>query len=67
LWADCVYVRGLDAPAKLKAEELFRQALILHVCYNKQDIAAELLSRSDALTGASLWQAYLEGSMNERL
>lgn len=59
LWADCVYLRGLDAPESLTADELFRQALIVHTCYNKQDLAAELLGRSDALTGHSLREAYI--------
>lgn len=59
LWADAIYVRALDTPGSLSAEELFRQALIMHVCYNKQDLAAELLGRADALTGEAWQDAYL--------
>lgn len=61
LWADCIYVRGLDTPDGLTADELFRTALIVHACYNKQDLAAELLGRSDALTGGALRNAYIAG------
>ncbi len=66
LWADCIYLRGLDTPGALTADELFRQALIAHTCYNKQDLAAELLGRSDALTGGSLRDAYLSSPMIEK-
>jgi FkbM family methyltransferase len=66
LWADCVYVRGLDAPDGLTAEELFRAALIVHACYNKQDLAAELLRRSDALTGGASLASYISGLTAER-
>jgi Methyltransferase FkbM domain len=59
LWADCIYLRGLDTHEELTADELFRQALIMHVCYNKQDLAAELLGRSDALTGGALRDTYV--------
>jgi hypothetical protein len=59
LWADCIYLRGLDTREELTADELFRQALIMHVCYNKQDLAAELLGRSDALTGGTLRDTYV--------
>jgi FkbM family methyltransferase len=65
LWADCIYVRGLDDPETLTADELFRQALIVHTCYNKQDLAAELLGRSDALTGGALRDAYISSLMIE--
>jgi FkbM family methyltransferase len=61
LWADCIYVRGLDSPNVLSPDELFRAALIMHVCYNKQDLAAELLRRSDALTGGASHSAYMAG------
>jgi hypothetical protein len=61
LWADCIYVRGLDAQETLTADQLFRQALIVHACYNKQDLAAELLRRSDLLTGGTLSEAYISG------
>jgi FkbM family methyltransferase len=60
LWADCVYIRGLDTPDELTAEELFRAAVIVHTCYNKQDLAAELLGRSDLITGAALRDAYIK-------
>lgn len=61
LWADCIYIRALDAPEALTADQLFRQALIMHACYNKQDLAAELLRRSDLLSGGALCDAYLSG------
>lgn len=61
LWADCIYVRGLDTPDGLTPDELFRAALIVHTCYNKQDLAAELLGRSDAMNGGSLRNAYIAG------
>jgi len=66
LWADCIYLRGLDTPESLTADELFRQALIVHACYNKQDLAAELLRRSDALTGGALRDAYVSGLTTEK-
>jgi FkbM family methyltransferase len=66
LWADCIYLRGLDTPHTLTADELFRQALIVHTCYNKQDLAAELLGRSDALTGGSLRDAYMSSPLIEK-
>jgi FkbM family methyltransferase len=59
LWADCVYVRALDSSGALTADELFRAAVIVHTCYNKQDLAAELLGRCDAITGGSLREAYI--------
>ena len=43
LWGDCIYIRSLDDPDALTDDELFRTALIVHACYNKQDLAAELL------------------------
>ena len=61
LWADCIYVRGLDMPDGLSPDELFRAALIVHACYNKQDLAAELLRRSDAITGGESLAAYIAG------
>ena len=60
LWGDCIYLRGLDSSAALSPEELFRAAFIMHVCYNKQDIAAELLARHDKLTGSKYLSRYLE-------
>ena len=63
LWADCIYLRGLDAQETLTPDQLFRQALIVHACYNKQDLAAELLKRSDLLTGGTLSEAYISGLM----
>jgi hypothetical protein len=51
LWADCIYIRGLDTPGVLTDDELFRAALIVHNCYNKQDLAAELLGRRTARRG----------------
>jgi FkbM family methyltransferase len=45
LWADCIYVRGLDTPDALTDDELLRAALVVHACYNKQDLASELLGR----------------------
>jgi hypothetical protein len=61
LWADCVYIRGLDSPDVLTAEELFRAAVIVHTCYNKQDLASEFLRRSDSMTGGALRDAYISG------
>lgn len=65
LWADCIYVRGLDSPDGLTADELFRAAAIVHTCYNKQDLAAELLGRSDEMTGGALRDAYIKGLQAE--
>jgi hypothetical protein len=48
LWADCIYIRDLDTPDGLTDDELYRGALIVHACYNKQDLAAELLGRLEA-------------------
>ena len=62
LWGDAVYLRGLDAPETLTAEELRRAALVLHSCYNKQDLAAELLGRADALAGTALQAEYLRSA-----
>lgn len=64
LWADCIYLRGLDNPRGLTADDLFRQALIVHACYNKQDLATELLRRADALTGGALGEAYVSGLLS---
>ena len=61
LWADGVYVRGLDQPDTLTASELFRTALIMHVCYNKQDLAAELLRHADQRAGTQSSSAYIAG------
>jgi hypothetical protein len=47
LWGDCIYIRGLDDPDALTDDELFRAAFVVHTCYNKQDLAAELLGRID--------------------
>jgi hypothetical protein len=66
LWADCIYLRGLDTREELTADQLFRQALIMHVCYNKQDLAAELLGRSDTLTGGALRDAYVSNLIVEK-
>jgi Methyltransferase FkbM domain len=59
LWADCVYVRHLDTDCALSADDLFRAAYIVHCCYNKQDLAAELLRRRDDMTGTALFKDYL--------
>jgi FkbM family methyltransferase len=61
LSADCIYIRGLDSPGELTTEELFRAAVIAHTCYNKQDLAAELLGRSDS----TLRDAYIKGLTSE--
>jgi len=61
LWADCIYIRGLDSPGELTAEELFRAAVIAHSCYNKQDLAAELLGRSDSMSGSTRRDEYIKG------
>lgn len=65
LWADCVYIRGLDSPDALNSDELFRAAVIVHTCYNKQDLAAELLGRADSMNGGALRQAYIKGLQAE--
>lgn len=65
LWADCVYIRGLDSPDGLTADELFRAAVIVHTCYNKQDLAAELLGRVDSMNGGALRDAYIKGLQTE--
>ena len=62
LWADCIYIRGLDTDGALSADDLFRAALIAHSCYNKQDLAAELLGRSDAVTGTNSLKIYIDAT-----
>ena len=62
LWGDCVYIRGLDMESVLSAEELFRIAVIVHCCYNKQDLAAELLGRSDASMGTKSLEVYISSA-----
>jgi len=61
LWADCIYVRGLDTEGALSAEDLFRAAYIVHCCYNKQDVVAELLRRRDAIIDTTLLDDYVLG------
>lgn len=62
LWGDCIYIRDLDKDDALSADDLFRAALIAHSCYNKQDVAAELLGRSDAMTGTNSLKLYIEAT-----
>jgi len=62
LWGDCIYVRGLDTEGALSADDLFRAAVIAHSCYNKQDLAAELLGRLDAMSGTGLQKDYIDGT-----
>jgi FkbM family methyltransferase len=60
LWADAVYLRGLDdGDGALVPEDLLRAAVIMHEVYNKQDLAAELLARFDQVTGETLLARYL--------
>ena len=61
LWADCVYIRSLDDLAGLSDDELFRAALIVSQCYNKQDLAAEMLRIRDARMGENLSAAFIAG------
>jgi hypothetical protein len=61
LWGDCIYIRDLDTEGTLSADDLFRAAAIVHCCYNKQDLAAELLGRLDAMSGTSLLKDYIDG------
>jgi Methyltransferase FkbM domain len=62
LWGDCIYMRGLDTEGALSADDLFRAAVIAHSCYNKQDLAAELLGRLDAMAGTGLLKDYIDGT-----
>jgi FkbM family methyltransferase len=62
LWGDCIYIRDLDREGALSAADLFRAALIAHSCYNKQDLAAELLRRFDGLEGTELLRDYIIGA-----
>ena len=62
LWGDCIYIRGLDTEGALSADDLFRAAVIAHSCYNKQDLAAELLGRLDAVSGTGLQKDYIDGA-----
>jgi hypothetical protein len=64
LWCDAVYVRGLDRDVGLGPNALRRIARILHCCYNKHDVAAELLRRADALDGASTLEQYFSNTMD---
>jgi hypothetical protein len=61
LWGDCIYIRDLDTEGALSADDLFRAAVIAHSCYNKQDLAAELLGRLDAISGTGLLKDYIDG------
>jgi FkbM family methyltransferase len=60
LWADCIYIRDLDTQDALTADDLFRAAVIVHSCYNKQDLAAELLGRIDGIAGTALLKDYIK-------
>ena len=62
LWGDCIYIRDLDTEGALSADDLFRAAVIAHCCYNKQDLAAELLGRLDAISGTGLLKDYIDGA-----
>jgi hypothetical protein len=62
LWGDCIYIRDLDTEGALSADDLFRAAVIAHTCYNKQDLAAELLRRLDAMSGTGLLKDYIVGT-----
>jgi hypothetical protein len=62
LWGDCIYIRDLDTEGALSADDLFRVAVIVHSCYNKQDLAAELLGRLDAMSGTGLLKDYIDGT-----
>jgi len=62
LWGDCIYIRDLDTPGALPADDLFRAAVIAHSCYNKQDLAAELLGRLDSMEGTGLLNDYINGA-----
>jgi hypothetical protein len=62
LWCDAVYVRGLDHEADLGPNALRRIALILHCCYNKHDVAAEMLRRADAVDGNSTLEQYCQAA-----
>ena len=62
LWGDCIYIRDLDTEGALSADDLFRAAVIVHSCYNKQDLAAELLGRLDAMSGTGLLKDYIDGA-----
>lgn len=59
LWGDCIYIRKFDEEGALSAEELFRAASIMHICYNKQDLSAELLRRLDDIEGTDLLRRYI--------
>jgi FkbM family methyltransferase len=62
LWGDCIYIRDFDEQGALSAEELFRAASIMHICYNKQDVAAELLRRADEIEGTDLLRQYVDSN-----
>jgi Methyltransferase FkbM domain len=62
LWGDCIYIRDLDTEGALSADDLYRAAVIAHSCYNKQDLAAELLGRLDAMSGTGLLKDYIDGT-----
>ncbi|MGQ0532411.1 MAG: FkbM family methyltransferase [Caulobacteraceae bacterium] len=61
LWADAIYVRGLDGREMLAGDDLLRVAVIMHEIYNKQDVAAELLARYDHAVNGDLAALYLDG------
>jgi FkbM family methyltransferase len=63
LWSDCIYIRNLDLADALSGDDLFRAAVIVHACYNKQDLAAELLGRLDRMEGTRLLPAYLDATL----
>lgn len=59
LWADCVYVRHLDDPAKLSDAELLKLAEIAHLVYQQYDVAAFALQQISIRSGSNLYQHYL--------
>jgi len=59
LWADCIYVRSLDALENLDASERLRLAIMMHDIYQKKDVAAQALKAYDAESGTELLADYV--------
>ena len=58
LWADCLYMRGVDLIAARDPRLLLRAAYIAHLNYRKYDLAAHLLLAHDTRTDSVLLQTY---------
>jgi len=59
LWSEAVYVKDFMALEVLTAEQILKQAIILHEVYGSCDMAHHILAEYDRKSGDSLAQRYL--------